>query len=580
MVTSLTYDGERVAYVRSSTDGQLGHPPRPDPRELRARRRSAGGDQQVFVGRPSPGSRSTSSPERRRPVRRRAPVSVPGRRPDPRANGANVHLVEPVRSTIARNRSTPATAGWPVGRPARADATVSEPVDLTDQARPAEPGRRPRPQPRGRTGSRPQPCTTLADLRIVGGRPRRHRRGPGPARPDRRRRGRGGRGDLEQAQAIDVAEGADAPETVEAEPETWPRAGRRTDRGQEPALGHEEPPGPLGPGIAGDQGPERRPVPALHQVGQLVHDDVVDHPRREVDQPVRQPDRAVGRGARTPAVTLVRRPSGSSVGPRQVVAVGPVGPPSLFQVDGLAATAGDGSNRFWKCSTNSRSSASVDRPGIRISSTASTRRASAVLRRRGLRMTRTGRVPAGPAAAMQIRVLSPAPELPVPPVRISARGSARGGRAPTRSPWPGAGAPPGHAGSGLRPSLTPSSRSRPMMTPPWQTTSVEAPANSSADPVDGAHDPGNEDLVGLPAVGPLLAVDPAGPPGVDLGPGSGRTTPRRSAPAGRRRSCTGPTPMCSAMMPAVSAARIWGDEMMARRPGRRSGPRAKACSRP
>ena len=49
-------------------------------------------------------------------------------------------------------------------------------------------------------------------------------------------------------------------------------------------LRHEEAAGPLGPGIAVDDLPEARAVSGLDEVGQLVNDDVVDHPRRIVDE--------------------------------------------------------------------------------------------------------------------------------------------------------------------------------------------------------------------------------------------------------------------------------------------------------
>jgi pimeloyl-ACP methyl ester carboxylesterase len=49
-------------------------------------------------------------------------------------------------------------------------------------------------------------------------------------------------------------------------------------------LGHEEAPGPLGAGVAGDQLPEAGGVGRLDQVGHLVDDDVIDHPVGISDQ--------------------------------------------------------------------------------------------------------------------------------------------------------------------------------------------------------------------------------------------------------------------------------------------------------
>ena len=67
--------------------------------------------------------------------------------------------------------------------------------------------------------------------------------------------------------------------------------------------------GPLGARIALHQRPEVRPVPGHQQVREFVHEHVVAHPVRHVAQPLGDPDRAVGRGARRPPGAHAARPS-------------------------------------------------------------------------------------------------------------------------------------------------------------------------------------------------------------------------------------------------------------------------------
>ena len=67
--------------------------------------------------------------------------------------------------------------------------------------------------------------------------------------------------------------------------------------------------GPLGLRVAVDPGPERRVVAGLEQVGELVDEHVVDHPRRHPLQPRGEPDRAVAGRAGAPARASGCRPS-------------------------------------------------------------------------------------------------------------------------------------------------------------------------------------------------------------------------------------------------------------------------------
>ena len=73
--------------------------------------------------------------------------------------------------------------------------------------------------------------------------------------------------------------------------------------------------GPLGARELVDLRPEVRPVARHQQVGQLVHEHVVDHPRGHALQPGREPDRAVGRRAGPPPAALVGDPA-DALGPR------------------------------------------------------------------------------------------------------------------------------------------------------------------------------------------------------------------------------------------------------------------------
>lgn len=66
-------------------------------------------------------------------------------------------------------------------------------------------------------------------------------------------------------------------------------------------LRHEEAAGPLGAGVAVDDLPEARPVAGLDEMGELVHDDVVDDPRRTLDERGGETDGAVVDGAGPPA---------------------------------------------------------------------------------------------------------------------------------------------------------------------------------------------------------------------------------------------------------------------------------------
>ena len=66
---------------------------------------------------------------------------------------------------------------------------------------------------------------------------------------------------------------------------------------------------PLGARVAVHPRPEPRVVAGFEQVGQLVHEHVVDHPAGRVAQPLADPDGAVDRGAGRPAGAHRRHPA-------------------------------------------------------------------------------------------------------------------------------------------------------------------------------------------------------------------------------------------------------------------------------
>src|SRR5699024_6894022 len=70
----------------------------------------------------------------------------------------------------------------------------------------------------------------------------------------------------------------------------------------------EEPAGSFGARVSVDDFPERLVVADLDEVGEFVHEHVVEHPGGHVLQPVGDPDGAVQRRARTPPGRLVRYP--------------------------------------------------------------------------------------------------------------------------------------------------------------------------------------------------------------------------------------------------------------------------------
>lgn len=66
-------------------------------------------------------------------------------------------------------------------------------------------------------------------------------------------------------------------------------------------LGHQESAGPLGAGITVDDLPETRPVSRLDEMSELVDDDVIDDPRRVIDERGGETDAPVVDGAGPPA---------------------------------------------------------------------------------------------------------------------------------------------------------------------------------------------------------------------------------------------------------------------------------------
>jgi hypothetical protein len=151
------------------------------------------------------------------------------------------------------------------------------------------------------------------------------------------------------------------------------------------ALGDEEAGGPLGERVAGDEGLERRPVPGLHEVGELVDDHVVEHPAREGREPGREPDGAVPGRARPPPGALVVDPADGG-GHGEVEAAGEqLGAGREVDGSGLLRR----SKRRTISATHRRSSVADIAAGMLTRSTPSTRRADTVLRRRALRTTST-----------------------------------------------------------------------------------------------------------------------------------------------------------------------------------------------
>ena len=149
--------------------------------------------------------------------------------------------------------------------------------------------------------------------------------------------------------------------------------------------------GLVGPGVAVGQAAEAGRVRGLDEVGELVHQDGVEHPARHVAQAVGDADLARPRRAASPTGAAGCRPNGSTRPARRSRYSSASWLARRSRSRSEVVTLGRWARTRWtRPSTSSTRSALLSRAGTRMTTRPSCQKPLAVLRRRGLVRTSTG----------------------------------------------------------------------------------------------------------------------------------------------------------------------------------------------